>query len=891
MVQRMARAQKEWAEASKNRMLLVHTIKEEFKGDKKALQRVEESLRSEVVAAEFVKLTRQKLAEGVDGAGQVCTAFQLHENTAGDVQASEVLAAAPQMERELRSLLETHARETSDNLRILIQNTSAGASLNRGEHAAVLTQFTDMQQKIDTGFKKLQSGLISDVKQALGQAVHSFLSPGATTTGLYAPHFLRSPTEESDPRLLPPAFHSSVSVGLAACIGRAPLALFSPLGSSAALSRCPDYSNGLDKNAERGAMRSNDISVDSHINSRHLLRDPLLSFGSEPCFNSVEFPSGRASAFRLGAVRQDIDNIHPQWHMSAGNASTLYPQSELQFCDPYPASASRHRAQQQSFGSLPCFNSSDFPSGRTSASRLGAGREDIENIHPQRRMLAGNESMLYPQSELQFCDPYPASASGNHAQWHSRKQGHAPPTAQVKLCLGAHSHPNRETEERTDTLSSRCVNRSAYRLHHCYQSPRISYPPSTPLNDADHDLRNNDQSPLLAHEWPHRTPPTWFPRHGARFPSEGAQTVPGDSPAMGDDNLAQWQQDRHLGGTAWEETFDPGFQSTWDDCDALVKSLGLTRAFPERDGLEGTAEAAPTSTPTTLLDSNGSTSMHDTDISTHQLNSPIADMKAFALDTEFGAGGKLADFAALEMTAAGVLTGCELVSVINRPASAWLLYDNITDEENSEAPALSVFAPRLIALTRRRVVWAWNVPADKNVIEKELEILGLALEEVIWLDAMVLARRLGFASLSLTGAGLDLGMQPPKKMHRARADAQFMVPIIARMVEIAKTRHALLTIGDLDEYIRSGGTPAVGVVLLASANVGLHKESTVRRFHQNEGLIRRVEAAIIKARGRAYASDAEFLRLATAGMRGKKCLVGTPIGCGVLLDVQGGSTL
>jgi hypothetical protein len=322
-----------------------------------------------------------------------------------------------------------------------------------------------------------------------------------------------------------------------------------------------------------------------------------------------------------------------------------------------------------------------------------------------------------------------------------------------------------------------------------------------------------------------------------------------------------------LGGTQWEERFDPIFQNMWDDCDALVQHLGLTRAFPERDGMEGT------------------------DIIMHKLNSPIAEMKAFALDTEFGAGGKLAEVAALEVTAAGVLTGLELVSVIKRPSSSWLFYGNITDKENSEAPELSDFAPRLINLTRRRLVWAWNVPADKNVVEKELATLGLALEDVKWLDAMVLAKRLGFSSLSLTGAGLELGMQPPKEMHRARPDALFMCPIIARMVGIAETRHALLTIGDLDEYIRSGRTPDGGAPLPASGNLGLHRESTTRRFHQNEGLIRRMETVVINSRGRPYPSDAEFLRVATAEMQGKKCLCGTPVGGGMLLDVQGGSTL
>ena len=169
-----------------------------------------------------------------------------------------------------------------------------------------------------------------------------------------------------------------------------------------------------------------------------------------------------------------------------------------------------------------------------------------------------------------------------------------------------------------------------------------------------------------------------------------------------------------------------------------------------------------------------SNTMHGPGVSTHNLSSPISELNALSFDSEYSTMGELAEVTAVEMTAAGLRTGLEFASLVKIPAASWMYYGNITSQENEGAPPFSSIAPAVKDVLRKRIVLVWNKSADMKVLFTALDELHLALEDVLWLDPMVLARRLGFTKLSLEGVGSILGMEIPREQHRGRADVMFM---------------------------------------------------------------------------------------------------------------------
>jgi len=226
----------------------------------------------------------------------------------------------------------------------------------------------------------------------------------------------------------------------------------------------------------------------------------------------------------------------------------------------------------------------------------------------------------------------------------------------------------------------------------------------------------------------------------------------------------------------------------------------------------------------------------------HNLGYPIAELKALALDTEYSTKQELAELAFLELTADGVLTGVEYVSLVKIPVTSRMWYGNITPAENGGAPLFADIAARVKEIGRGPIVFAWNKSADITVLQKALAEVQIELEDVMWLDPMVLVKRLGFTDLTLAavgGAHLGMEVPPSAKLHRARADVLFMYPIIGRLVAMTVAKHDLVTIDDLVRYIETGGTPASPVTPQRVTVFDAKQARLLSRVNQNESIIRR----------------------------------------------------
>lgn len=120
----------------------------------------------------------------------------------------------------------------------------------------------------------------------------------------------------------------------------------------------------------------------------------------------------------------------------------------------------------------------------------------------------------------------------------------------------------------------------------------------------------------------------------------------------------------------------------------------------------------------------------------------------------------------------------------------------ITDEMTAKAPKFSVIALNVIDFLQGNVVVGHNAAFDISFIEKEFELLGLKMPEVIVLDTLKFARTHGNFSRNRLGIiAEELGFSC-EGWHRALADTVMTEKIFYYFVAKFKAMGAR-TVGDL----------------------------------------------------------------------------------------------